>query len=70
MYPGNDDAIRAIRLITSKIADAVMEGKQMREVSIVEEAEGEEKPIEELLGPSTLEKLKSGELEFEKEEGG
>jgi len=68
--PGNDDAIRAIRLITSKIADAVMEGKQMREVSIVEEAEEEEKPIEELLGPSTLEKLKSGELEFEKEEGG
>ncbi len=26
--PGNDDAIRAVRLITSKIADAVLEGKQ------------------------------------------
>jgi small subunit ribosomal protein S2 len=26
--PGNDDAIRAIRLITSKIADACLEGRQ------------------------------------------
>jgi len=29
--PGNDDALRAIRLFTSKIADAVLEGKQMAE---------------------------------------
>jgi len=28
IIPGNDDAIRAIKLITSKIADAVIEGKQ------------------------------------------
>jgi small subunit ribosomal protein S2 len=28
VIPGNDDAIRAIRLITSKISDAVLEGKQ------------------------------------------
>ncbi|MGI5839572.1 MAG: 30S ribosomal protein S2 [bacterium] len=28
IIPGNDDAIRAVRLITSKIADAVLEGKQ------------------------------------------
>jgi small subunit ribosomal protein S2 len=28
MVPGNDDAIRAVRLITSKVADAVLEGKQ------------------------------------------
>jgi small subunit ribosomal protein S2 len=27
VIPGNDDAIRAIRLITSKLADAVMAGK-------------------------------------------
>ncbi len=26
IIPGNDDAIRAIKLITSKIADAVIEG--------------------------------------------
>ncbi|MDO3651413.1 30S ribosomal protein S2, partial [Nocardia mangyaensis] len=29
--PGNDDAIKAINLITSKIADAIIEGKKMRE---------------------------------------
>ena len=29
--PGNDDAIRAIRLLTSRIADACAEGKQLRE---------------------------------------
>jgi small subunit ribosomal protein S2 len=29
--PANDDAIRAVRLLTSKIADAVIEGKQARE---------------------------------------
>jgi len=29
--PGNDDAIKAIKLITSKIADAVIEGKSLRE---------------------------------------
>jgi small subunit ribosomal protein S2 len=28
VIPGNDDAIRAIKLISSRIADAVLEGKQ------------------------------------------
>ena len=28
IIPGNDDAIRAVKLITSKIAEAVLEGKQ------------------------------------------
>ena len=28
VIPSNDDAIRAVRLITSKMADAVVEGKQ------------------------------------------
>ncbi|WP_124727557.1 30S ribosomal protein S2 [Staphylospora marina] len=28
VIPGNDDAIRAVRLFTSKIADAILEGKQ------------------------------------------
>ncbi len=31
IIPGNDDAIRSIRLIASKLADAVLEGKQLRE---------------------------------------
>lgn len=29
--PGNDDAIRAIRLLTSRIADAAQEGRKLRE---------------------------------------
>ena len=31
VIPGNDDAIRAIRLFSTKIADAVIEGKRLRE---------------------------------------
>ncbi len=38
--PANDDAIRAIRLLTSRIADAVLEGKMRRDA--VKLAEGEE----------------------------
>ena len=33
VIPGNDDAIRAVKLITSKMADAVIEGKQGEELS-------------------------------------
>jgi small subunit ribosomal protein S2 len=39
VIPGNDDAIRAIKLITSKIADAVLEGKEILIKKIEEEAE-------------------------------
>ena len=34
--PGNDDAIRAVRLLTGKIADAVIEGKSEMEIVIDE----------------------------------
>lgn len=40
LIPGNDDAIRAVKLITSVMADAVLEGKQIIEAS--EESEGVE----------------------------
>ncbi len=51
IIPGNDDAIRAIRLICSKIADACIEGHNLAEQRLREEAqlseeieaEGEEK---------------------------
>ncbi len=33
LIPGNDDAIRAVKLITSVIADAVLEGKQIGEAA-------------------------------------
>jgi len=36
IIPSNDDAIRAIKLLVAKIADAVIEGKGMRKDDIVE----------------------------------
>lgn len=51
--PGNDDAIKATKLITSRIADAVLEGREGRqdeaEAAPAEEAEG---PAEEAEGPA------------------
>ncbi|MCL6478115.1 MAG: 30S ribosomal protein S2 [Peptococcaceae bacterium] len=37
VIPGNDDAIRAVRLLTSKMAEAVLEGKQGEQVDQVVE---------------------------------
>jgi len=39
IVPANDDAIRAVRLITGRIADAVMEGKAMRTEAMPEAPE-------------------------------
>lgn len=39
VIPGNDDAIRAIKLITSKMAEAILESKAIREKEIEEAAE-------------------------------
>jgi small subunit ribosomal protein S2 len=36
IIPSNDDAIRAIKLLVAKIADAVIEGKAMRKDDILE----------------------------------
>ena len=47
VIPGNDDAIRAVRLITSKIADAVIEGRE-GVVAPQEEGEAEEEQPEEI----------------------
>ena len=63
IIPSNDDAIRAIRLIVSKMADAVLEGKA---IQAAEEAEVEEVDMADdedqsrYLGPSTLAKLQAG----------
>ncbi len=45
IIPGNDDAIRAIRLISSKIADACIEGKQLHEARLVASEGGEEAAV-------------------------
>ena len=46
IIPGNDDAIRAIKLIAASLADAVIEGRQ-GEQGTAEEADAEEEKAEE-----------------------
>ena len=38
VIPGNDDAIRAVKLIAGKMADAVLEGKQGEQIEETVEA--------------------------------
>ncbi len=61
VIPGNDDAIRAIRLITSKIADAIIEG---REGLVTEEAE-QQQESEEQVEESIEESVEEGLVEEE-----
>jgi len=66
IIPSNDDAIRAIKLVVGKIADAALEGLGARKEEVVEEealtvaraaVEEAELSDEELLGEATLAKL-------------
>jgi small subunit ribosomal protein S2 len=76
VIPSNDDAIRAIKLLTSTIAEAVLEGKAMRkdqeeeaparDAEAVADAEVELSD-EDLLGEATLAKLQTGDFGDEKE---
>jgi small subunit ribosomal protein S2 len=73
IIPSNDDAIRAIKLLVGKVADAVMEGKAIRDKEAEEEemveqtmpvevsrfTDDEELEDEALLGESTLKHLGS-----------
>jgi small subunit ribosomal protein S2 len=77
IIPANDDAVRAIKLLLSALADAVDEGEQMRKADDFNEdgeesdkvlsAYEDEQEDEELLGASTLAKLRSAKL-FDEEE--
>jgi small subunit ribosomal protein S2 len=81
VIPSNDDAIRAIKLLVGKIADAVLEGKAMRKEVADEElaaepsqlerrmAEDQELSDEDLLGEATLAKIsRSAAVDEEEEE--
>jgi small subunit ribosomal protein S2 len=46
LIPGNDDALRSVRLITSKIADAVIEGLHLRAQRAEDEKPGTLTPTE------------------------
>lgn len=41
VIPANDDAIRAVKLLTSKMADAIVEGRQGTELEVEEEGTAE-----------------------------
>jgi len=81
VIPSNDDAIRAIKLLTGKIADAVLEGKALRK-DLPEEEQAEPEPAgkrpapaediadEDLLGEATLAKLMSGDYDEEQRAAG
>ncbi|HLF90304.1 MAG TPA: 30S ribosomal protein S2 [Anaerolineales bacterium] len=69
VIPSNDDAIRAIKLIVGKIAEAVMEGRGLRKeedleaeaamaAAVAAAAEEPELADEDLLGAATLAKIK------------
>jgi small subunit ribosomal protein S2 len=65
IIPSNDDAIRAIKLIVSYIAEAANEGLQVRQtLRADEEVEEDEK----YLGAATLAKLRGKTFEVEEEE--
>jgi small subunit ribosomal protein S2 len=76
VIPSNDDAIRAIKLVVGKIADAAMEGVGLRKEDVVEElptlarVAGEDRELsdEELLGEATLAKLSTKLKDFGEEE--
>jgi small subunit ribosomal protein S2 len=84
VIPSNDDAIRAIKLIASYLADAAIEGREMRKATLGEvpedqidsvtpaniNAETYDKDLEDedYIGAAALAKLKSGELSFDEEE--
>lgn len=71
VVPGNDDAIRSIKLITHLVAEAVVEGKELREKEEVTEEVKEELPQEEVKEEVKEEKdidfEKKGEIDADKQ---
>jgi len=63
VIPANDDAIRAIRLMTSKIADAVLEGLALRKEAAPEEEAEVYEEDEKYLSAETLARLRR--IQFE-----
>jgi len=79
VIPSNDDAIRAIKLLVSKVADAAIEGRAMRkdieeedaalrEAMAISAEEAQELSDEELLGEATLAKITSKSITISSDE--
>jgi len=68
VIPGNDDAIRSIKLITHVIAEAVVEGKELKEKEEVVEREKEKEEGKEELPEEGKEKAEEKrDIDIEKE---
>ncbi len=63
VIPGNDDALRAIKLFTSRLADAIIDGRQMRESLLppLPSKEGSGEDVEPSETPETKETAQGGE---------
>ncbi len=59
VIPSNDDAIRAVRLITSKMADAIVEGKQGQDDAQQADADAEESAEDTTVSEDSLKNLKN-----------
>jgi small subunit ribosomal protein S2 len=59
VIPSNDDAIRAVRLITSKMADAIVEGKQGQDEAQQADADAEEAAEDTTVSEDSLKNLKN-----------
>jgi len=77
IIPANDDAIRSIQLLTRAVADAVIEGKELRKDSDMEEAEqrdlylsdmGDDEDDEAYFAPATLARMRDNDLSFDDED--
>jgi small subunit ribosomal protein S2 len=67
--PSNDDAIRAIKLMTGKMADAVLEGQELRTVDEADRAASQPSAYEpEPVGALDEEKPQPSGLEFSEEQ--
>ena len=60
IIPGNDDAIRAIRLMTSRIADACIEGRERMEERLQAEADKETVEAVAVAGPGEMAVISDG----------
>lgn len=78
IVPGNDDAMRSIRLLVGTMADAVIEGKAIRGGGSIEDEVttsdyeapdfDDDADDEDLLGASTLQKLRGSKIDFDEDD--
>ena len=63
IVPGNDDAVRSIRLVTNRMASAVLEGLAQREAALQAEMEEMQALVADAVGPGEPEGLSEREEE-------